>query len=126
MNYEIGPVILPSQDKNRMLDFLSEVLDFEFNPLEDSATHGAFLFKILEGTLENRSIKSVEFNFLVNSEEELEEIARKYNFFIYRKSDSNFLMEKIIFSKVNNNPILTIEDIDQRLWRFQVSSCEIQ
>jgi hypothetical protein len=126
MNYEIGPVILPSQDKNRMLDFLSEVLEFEFNPLEDSATHGVFLFKILEGTLENRSMKSVEFNFKVNSEDELEEIARKYNFFIYRKSDSNFLMEKIFFSTDNNIPTLTIEDIDQRLWRFQLSPPGIQ
>ena len=120
MSYKAGPVILKSQDKNRMLDFLSDVLEFDVDHEEDSVNHGSFLFKFSEkSSPEPLADSLVEFSFQVKSISELEEIARKYNFFIYRKPSPINSFEDIVFSDQDNKKVLTIVDIDRRLWRFE-------
>lgn len=118
MNYQIGTVTLHSQDKNRMLDFLSDVLEFDVDQNTDSVTHGPFIFQVVS---EGRTASTgVEFSFFLKTEEDLEEILRKYHFFHYRKPVTDLLKEKIELKEIDLKKILTIEDIDQRKWRFEL------
>jgi hypothetical protein len=123
MDYQIGTVTLHSQDKNRMLDFLSDVLEFNIDQENNFVSHGAFIFQLYEGALlKKNSDPGLEFNFFVKSEEELQEILRKYHFFLYRKPAATALKEKIRFTDENQKKTLIIEDIDRRLWRFELSA----
>jgi len=117
MNYQIGTVTLHSRDKNRMLDFLSDVMEFDVDQSNNSVTHGPFIFQVNEGAI---SSSGVEFTFSLKSEEDLQEILRKYHFFHYRKPGNDLFVEKLQMSEVDCKKILTIEDIDQRKWRFEL------
>lgn len=123
MDYQIGTVTLHSQDKNRMLDFLSEVLEFDVDQIQDCVSHGAFVFQLNEVTkLPQSNSPGVEFTFSMKSQEELQEVLRKYHFFLYRKPANSLLKEKIRLTDENNKQTLTIEDIDRRLWRFELQT----
>lgn len=117
MNYQIGTVTLHSQDKNRMLDFLSDVLEFDVDQSTDSVTHGPFIFQVNEGAM---SSAGVEFSFSLKSEADLQEILRKYHFFHYRKPSTELLKETLEITETEFKKIITIEDIDQRKWRFHL------
>lgn len=128
MEYVCGPLHLPSQDKIRMLDFLSDVFEFDVDSEFDKVSRGPLNLKIFEkifedspsacGTkLENKN-NGLIFSFKVQNEQELKEIISKYNFFLYRKSNSKEVVEKLELSQTESEKILTIFDIDQRQWRF--------
>jgi hypothetical protein len=123
MNYQIGTVTLHSQDKNRMLDFLSDVLEFDVDQSTDSVTHGPFVFQVNEG-LGNSA--GVEFSFILNTEADLQEILRKYHFFHYRKPPTELLKETLEISETDCKKIITIEDIDLRKWRFHLLAKAIE
>lgn len=117
MNYQIGTVTLHSQDKKRMLDFLSDVLEFDVDQDTDSVSHGPFIFQLNEGMMIS---SGVEFSFSLKNEEDLQEIIRKFHFFHYRKPATDLLNEKILITEEECKKTLTIEDIDRRLWRFEL------
>lgn len=121
MEYECGPLLLYSQDKNRMMDFLSDVFEFDVDSILDSVHRGPLLLKLceLESPANNEASSSIVFSFKVKSEEELKEIMSKYNFFLYRKSLPSPSAEKLDFIQNDKKKILTISDVDQRLWRFE-------
>jgi hypothetical protein len=123
MNYNIGIVTLHSQDKNRMLDFLSDVLEFDIDSATELVSHGAFIFQLNSTSIEPSKLQvnpGVEFSFSVKSEEELQEIMRKYHFFLFRKPPTDSLKEKISLLSLDHKKTLVIEDIDRRLWRFDL------
>lgn len=106
-----------------MLDFLSDVLEFDVDLDSHCVSHGNFLFKFSDNDthLSNTSA-GVEFNFQVEKLSQLEEIARKYNFFLYRKPSTHTFLENITFTELDSRQILTIEDLDRRIWRFEFSA----
>ena len=123
MEYECGPLLLYSLDKIRMVDFLSDVFEFDVDVAHDDVFQGRLFLRLcqLEESAINKvseSNKGIVFSFIVKSEQELKAIVNKFNFFIYRRSNSS-LSEKIELSENETDKILTITDIDQRLWRFQ-------
>jgi hypothetical protein len=121
MEYECGPLLLFSQDKIRMLDFLSDVFEFDVDSSCDSVQSGPLNIKIMEQTtvpVANNN-NGIIFSFKVSSEQKLKEIMSKYNFFLYRKSNLSSVVEKLELLQTQTKKILTISDIDQRLWRFE-------
>lgn len=121
MEYECGPVLLYSQDKIRMMDFLSDVFEFDVDCVSDSVHRGPLFLKLCEmdSTHKNFNNNGIVFSFKVKSEQELKEIMSKYNFFLYRKSQAVSISENLELVQDENKTTLTISDIDQRLWRFE-------
>jgi hypothetical protein len=124
MEYECGPLLLYSQDKIRMMDFLSDVFEFDVDCVSDSVQRGPLYLKLFEFESDSTfneafNNNGVVFSFKVKSEQELKEIMSKYNFFLYRKSNSNNIAEKLELVQTETKKVLTISDIDQRLWRFE-------
>lgn len=121
MDYECGPLILYSQDKVRMLDFLSDVFEFDVDTVTDSVYRGPLFLKLTDERASKDYIgqNGIVFNFFVKSEQELKEIMSKYNFFLYRKSSQSEFIERLDLVEKEDKKILTISDIDQRLWRFE-------
>lgn len=119
MDYVCCPVILYSQDKVRMMDFLSDVFEFDVDPEEDLVLNGQLNLKLVELTepeKENFQSPGIKFAFKINHPDEIKKIVSKYNFFLYRKSDS--LYKEVICGQDNKE--LTIKDIDGRIWQFNV------
>ncbi len=124
MDYFCGPLTLYTCDKIRLIDFLSDVFEFEVDTELDIVTGGSLNLKIEEisknalsdashlGTFAN----GVAFSFELKNEEELSEIVKKYNFFQYRNHEHNAKSEKLSVSKKSE---LTIFDLDGREWRFK-------
>jgi hypothetical protein len=110
-----------------MMDFLSDVFEFEVDSISDSVQRGQLFFKLSEfesPTLSQAfagetTHSNIVFSFKVKTEEELQEIMSKYNFFLYRKSILNSA-EKLELIQNDQKKILTIFDIDQRVWRFEL------
>lgn len=120
MDYECGPLQLYSQDKIRMLDFLSDVFEFDVDTVADCVFRGPLFLKLCEeeGSTPGSAKNMMVFNFKVKSEQEIKEIISKYNFFLYRKSNLCSVSEELDLVQDEKKKILTISDIDQRLWRF--------
>lgn len=119
MDYVCGPVILYSQDKVRMLDFLSDVFEFDVDLEKDVVQNGAFFLKLVELPQERKETKQfsgIKFAFILKHKAELEEIISKYNFFLYRKGAG---ANDFIFNQVEDG--LSIKDIDGRVWEFELS-----
>lgn len=106
-----------------MMDFLSDVFEFEVDSVSESVQRGPLFFKLCEISTPplGLSNQGVVFSFKVKSEQELKEIISKYNFFLYRKSQTNIL-EKIDLVQNELQTTLTISDIDHRLWRFELKT----
>ena len=110
-----------------MMDFLSDVFEFDVDSVSDSVQRGSLFFKLFEleaGTPVHRANNHnpTVFSFKVKSEQELKEIMSKYNFFLYRKSNSPNIIERLELFQTDTKKVLTISDIDQRLWRFEFES----
>ncbi len=122
MEYECGPLLLFSKDKIRMMDFLSDVFEFDVDSIDESIQRGPLSLKLCSNNSSNPPVNqcNIIFSFKVKSENELKEIISKYNFFLYRKSLVANFGESIEFNETENRKILTISDIDQRLWRFEL------
>jgi hypothetical protein len=126
MEYECGPLLLYSQDKIRMMDFLSDVFEFEVDCESDRIQRGPLQLKLFESKTPDTALKrnnnATVFSFKVAHEQELKEIMSKYNFFLYRKSNSSNIIEKLELLQTVTKKVLTISDIDQRLWQFEFES----
>ncbi len=121
MEYVCGPVILYSQDKIRMLDLLSDVFEFEVDPVSDLVHNEGFNLKLIElaeSEKENFRSSGITFAFKLKDRKQIEEILSKYNFFQYRKSDQK-ITEEITHQEASGNS-LSIKDIDGRIWQFEV------
>lgn len=105
-----------------MLDLLSDVFEFDVDTTSDSIHLGPLFLKLCEKepSLENINNNGIIFSFKVKSDHELREIMNKYNFFLYRKSEISKVQEKIELRQSEDKTTLTISDLDQRLWRFEL------
>lgn len=124
MDYVCGPVILYSQDKVRMMDFLSDVFEFEVDPEQDLVLHGPLHLKLVELPEDqkfNFQSLGIKFAFKINNSEEIEEIVNKCNFFIYRKEDKTLMEEICPRHSDSLQQTLSIKDIDGRIWQFDVA-----
>lgn len=122
MSYELAPVVLYSQDRNRMLNFLSDVFEFEVNEADYLVSVGSmsdfFSFRIENTTpAPHSSISPIEFNFKLPSIIDLEELESKFNFFIYRRNEPE-LFEEMAKSENDQEVSIIFYDIDKRPWRF--------
>ena len=107
-----------------MMDFLSDVFEFDVDSVFDSIHRGPLNLKIFDSdsggvSHSENTNNGIIFSFKVKSEHELKEIMSKYNFFLYRKSNSNEISETLELMQIDSKKVLTISDIDQRLWRFE-------
>lgn len=124
MDYVCGSVILYSQDKVRMMDFLSDVFEFDVDPEQDLVYNGPLHLKLVElpdSQKENFETKGIKFAFKTKSTSDLEEIVNKCNFFIYRKEDKTLTEEVCPQEQVES---LSIKDIDGRIWQFDVETIQ--
>ncbi len=105
-----------------MMDFLSDVFEFDVDSVSDSVQRGPLSLKLCEQNAvdEFSRNKGIVFSFKVRSEDELREIMSKYNFFLYRKAQGPYDLEKVELQKSDRFTTLTLTDIDQRLWRFEL------
>jgi hypothetical protein len=122
MSYELAPVVLYSQDRNRMLNFLSDVFEFEVNEADFSVSIGSISdsvsFKIENQYHDPRqTISPIEFNFRLDSVIDLKELENKFNFFIYRRNEPG-LFEEMSKSEGEKEVSIVFYDIDRRPWRF--------
>ena len=123
MDYISGPVILYSQDKIRMMDFLSDVFEFDVDSEQDLVTSGELQLKLVElPELEKANFQSVgiKFAFKTKDRDQIKEIVNKCNFFIYRKSDTHQHLDHNETITNGEDTNVTIKDIDGRLWQFDV------
>jgi hypothetical protein len=124
MDYVCGPVILYSQDKVRMMDFLADVFEFDVDPEQDLVYNGPLHLKLIElpeSQKMNFETKGIKFAFKTKTTSDLEEIVNKCNFFIYRKEDKTLTEEVCPQDKVES---LSIKDIDGRIWQFDVETIQ--
>lgn len=118
MDYSCGPLILSSQDKIRMLDFLSDVFEFDVDTESDIVNLGHFGLKLVDSS-KNPESTGVTFAFQLREKNQLEEIKSKFDFFIYRKSqDPN--SDRFTFVEECHESMLQILDFDGRTWRFEL------
>jgi hypothetical protein len=107
-----------------MMDFLSDVFEFEVDTVSDSVYRGPLFLKLCEEAGASYP-QSIVFSFRVKSEDELKEIMSKYNFFLYRKArrpEDSFELEKVNLETSERKTVLTLTDIDQRRWRFELET----
>jgi len=104
-----------------MMDFLSDVFEFDVDSMNDCVHRGPLFLKLceIESNSEKYNNDGIIFSFRVKNEEELKEIMSKYNFFLYRKSTSNKVTENLALEQNGNKRTLSISDVDQRIWRFE-------
>lgn len=127
MDYVCGPVILYSQDKIRMMDFLSDVFEFEVDSEKDLVLSGPLHLKLIELPEEQKNnfqSLGIKFAFKIKNSDEIEEIVNKCNFFIYRKEDKTLMEEICQQGPDSSNKTLSIKDIDGRIWQFDVETNE--
>lgn len=108
-----------------MMDFLSDVFEFEVDPEEDIVTSGHLHLKLIELDPSDKKgfhTNGVTFLFKIKETSQLEEILSKYNFFLYRKEDKTYSEE--ICQSPNGENSLSIKDIDGRIWQFDVETIQ--
>lgn len=106
-----------------MLNFLSDVFEFEVNENDFLVFHQGLFFKIeeIKSDFRDRLNATVAFSFRVKEIADIDEIVSKYNFFKYRRGDFELTNNSEIINKIDNSDstILEIRDIDHRPWRFE-------
>ena len=125
MDLIAGPVILYSQDKIRMMDFLSDVFEFEVDLDQDIVTTGSLNLKLIELHPADKMgfhTNGVTFAFKLKNQIQLKEILNKYNFFLYRKEDKTIAEEICQLDGDDLEQSLSIKDIDGRIWQFNVET----
>ncbi len=123
MDYVCEPVILYSQDKIRMMDFLSDVFEFDVDPEQDLVLSGSLNLKLVElprGLKNILNAPGIKFVFKIKNHDEIDEIINKCNFFIYRKEDKSVREEICPQDSEFLDEALSIKDIDGRIWQFIV------
>ncbi|AUN98350.1 hypothetical protein C0V70_09575 [Bacteriovorax stolpii] len=108
-----------------MMDFLSDVFEFEVDPEQDLVINDGLNLKLIElpeDEKENFKSLGIKFAFKLKEKEQIQEIKSKYNFFLYRKSDQKISEE--IASESEDEKSLSIKDIDGRIWQFDVETMQ--
>lgn len=109
-----------------MMDFLSDVFEFDVDLEDECVQRGPLLLKLCQEKEKTEAgAKGIVFSFKVKSEDEIKEIMSKLNFFLYRKNrgpEDQYDLEKVELEKTDNSTVLTLTDIDQRLWRFELQN----
>ena len=126
MNFSVGPITLVSRDKSRMVDFLSDVFEFEFNSELDTVHNGLFSIKI-EFSQDRLDDSHIKFHFKCRDVHHLKDIIQKFEFFSYRKEieRNESFFEKIVKIEIDELRLfgeLSIIDIDGRTWNFSTES----
>ncbi len=117
MDYFCGPLTLYTSDKIRLIDFLSDVFEFDVDSEQGLITGGSLNLKIEELKSDlSHSSNSIAFSFELKNEDALSEIVKKYNFFQYRNEGKDSKHENISIEKASE---LSIFDLDGREWRFK-------
>ncbi|MBY0413625.1 MAG: ATP-binding protein [Bdellovibrionales bacterium] len=104
-----------------MLDLLSDVFEFDVDLEQDVVQTGNLNLKLIElpeDEKENFHTMGLKFAFKLKNPDEIKKIVNKYNFFLYRKSDSH--KQEAIRSIETKE--LAITDIDGRIWQFNVDA----
>ena len=106
-----------------MMDFLSDVFEFDVDPEQDLVLTGPLYLKLVELPKGHKNILNspgIKFVFKIKNQDEIDEIINKCNFFIYRKEDKTIAEE--ICPQDSNLPegTVSIKDIDGRIWEFIV------
>lgn len=114
----IGPMILYGKDKSRMIHFLNEVLDFEWNQETDLVSNSHYQFRFINQ--DQGLISTFELFFWLDSKAELDELISKFNFYIYRVQDRKIL-EKINYFDEENYFGVALVDLDGRSWKYCVN-----
>lgn len=108
-----------------MMDFLSDVFEFNVDSERDLVTNGGLHLKLIELPEEekpNFQSLGIKFAFKIKSREQIKEIINKCNFFIYRKSDTHQHLEHNEVITKDESDHVTIKDIDGRVWQFDVET----
>lgn len=105
-----------------MMDFFSDVFEFEVDPVEDIIKNGSMTFKLLDQREHNLSAfaPGVEFLFKLKNLEQFKEIISKFNFFLYRKSAGESIKENFTF--IEESKSFSIKDLDGRIWHFELEN----
>ncbi len=120
MDYICGPLILVSQDKVRMMDFLCDVFEFDVDTENDTITKGPLSLKIISAPKDEVALpQGITFAFLVKGKDQIQEILNKYNFFLYRKSQDPH-QKNLKFEEKGLDQGLLIKDFDGRNWKFDL------
>lgn len=107
-----------------MMDFLSDVFEFDVDAEQDLVFNGPLQLKLIElpaSQKENFQSLGIKFGFKTKNTEELEEIVNKCNFFIYRKEDKS--LSEVVYPQEQIES-LSIKDIDGRIWQFDVETIQ--
>lgn len=105
-----------------MLDFLSDVFEFDVDTESDVINLGHLALKLVDSE-KNPESTGVTFAFHLKDSNQLKEIQNKYNFFLYRKSqDPN--NDRFPFVDEYHETSLQILDFDGRTWRFEIPTKE--
>ncbi len=116
-NITFSRVILPSAAPRALASFLSEFLDLE---VHESNLHYSMDFDGLEFVVVpsgEAGIHSTQLEFKVSAISDLEELWQKYQFTIYRHSETPLQGAKAIHQKDGRHLFEAI-DLDGRCWRF--------
>ena len=127
MDYVFCPIILYSQDKIRMMDFLSDVFEFDVDSELDLVKSGTLNLKLVELHQNDKKdfhTQGVTFAFKLKSIDQIQEIINKYNFFLYRKEDKTYSEEICNYNQATELNSLSIKDIDGRVWKFDVETIQ--
>ena len=106
-----------------MMDFLSDVFEFDVDPEQDLVLSGPMLLKLVELPKGQKNILNcpgIKFVFKIKNHDEISEIKNKCNFFIYRKEDKSVMEEICPQDSDLLDEALSIKDIDGRIWQFIV------
>lgn len=117
MDYFCGPLTLYTRDKIRLIDFLSDVFEFDVDTQSDLISGGTYSLQVVESP--NDSIvksEGISFLFELKNSNELEEIVNKFNFFLYRNIGRPHAFEQINLKKESE---ISIRDLDGREWKFK-------
>jgi uncharacterized protein YqkB len=120
MEFEYGPLILKSQDRLRMTDLLTDVFEFEVDTENHCLALGPWRVRLIDSQVTDVFEQCVVFEFYVFSQDDLNEISSKFHFFLYRKSDSIEVKEKMTIVENDSYKILSVIDLDKREWQFKL------
>ncbi|MBC7427845.1 MAG: hypothetical protein H7336_04475 [Bacteriovorax sp.] len=110
-----------------MMDFLSDVFEFEVDPEQDMVTSGNLNLKLVELHQDDKKgfhTDGVTFAFKLKNTDQIKEIVSKYNFFLYRKEDKTLSEEICNLDQSTEHKSLSIKDIDGRVWQFDVETLQ--
>lgn len=104
-----------------MLDFLSDVFEFDVDTENDTIVSGPLTLKLVETSQKNveNGDSGITFAFKLKKNDQIKELLNKYKFFLYRKAQDPH-NEKFKFYEDYQDDCLKIKDFDGRTWQFDL------